>query len=122
MKFACCPPAAGAGIMQVSIRPITMKGIPLRLKLFTMEVFLEEPRSRRGGANVDEEAAVDEVVGHVQVLDVVVGVIVEPWRVVLKITPWRSKALLPGRNDSGGGIPVQNVEARVVSSMMNTTA
>ena len=87
-----------------------------------MEVFLEEPRRRRGGANVDEEAAVDEVVGHVQVLDVVVGVIVEPVRVVLKITPWRSKALLPGRNDSGGGISVQNVEARVVSSMMNTTA
>ena len=85
-----------------------------------MEVFLGEPRSRRGGASIDEEAAEDEVVIHEQVLDVVVGVIVEPWRVVLKITPSRSKALLPGRNDSGGGISVQNVEARVVSSMMNT--
>ena len=87
-----------------------------------MEVFLEEPRSRRGGANIDEEAAEDEVVIHEQVLDVVVGVIVEPWRVVLRITPWMSEALLPGRNDFGEGISVQNVEARVVSSMMNTTA
>ena len=86
-----------------------------------MELFLGEPRNRRGEANIDEGAAedVDEV--QVLVLDVVVGVIVEPWRVVLKITPWRSKALLPGRNDSGGGTSVQNVEARVVSSTMNTT-
>ena len=63
MKFDCCPPAAGAGIMQVSIRPITMKGIPPRytsLRSFKMEVFLEEPRSRRGEANIDEEAAEDE--------------------------------------------------------------
>ena len=81
-----------------------------------------EPRRRRGKANIDEEAAedVDEV--QVLVLDVVVGVIVEPWRVVLRITPWMSEALLPGRNDFGEGISVQNVEARVVSSMMNTTA
>ena len=87
-----------------------------------MEIFLGEPRSRRGGANIDEGAAEDVDVVHVLVLDVVVGVIVEPWRVVLRITSWMSEALLPGRNEFGEGISVQNVEARVVSSMMNTTA
>ena len=81
-----------------------------------------ESRRRRGKANIDEGAAedVDEVL--VLVLDAMVGVIVEPWRVVLRITPWTSEALLPGRNDFREGISVQNVEARVVSSMMNTTA
>ena len=87
-----------------------------------MKIFLREPRRRRGKASIDEGAAedVDEVL--VLVVDTVVGVIVEPWRVVLRITPWMSEALLPGRNDFGEGISVQNVEARVVSSMMNTTA
>ena len=83
---------------------------------------IEESPSGPATEQAAEEAAEDEVVIHEQVLDVVVGVIVEPWRVVLKITPWRSKALLPGRNDSGGGISVQNVEARVVGSMMNARA
>ena len=86
-----------------------------------MEVFLGGPRNRRGGANIDEGAAedVDEVL--VLVLDVVVGVIVEPWRVVLRITPWMSEALLPGRNDFGEGISVQNVDTRVASSMMKAS-
>ena len=87
-----------------------------------MEIFSGEPRNRRGEAHIDEGAAEDVDVVHVLVLDVVVGVIVEPMRVVLRITPWMSEALLPGRNDFGEGISVQNVEARVVSSMMNTTA
>ena len=87
-----------------------------------MTIFIVEPRRRRGKANIDEGAAEDVDVVHVLVLDVVVGVIVEPWRVVLRITPWMSEALLPGRNDFREGISVQNVEARVVSSMMNTTA
>ena len=87
-----------------------------------MTIFIVEPRRRRGRASIDEEAAedVDEVL--VLVLDAMVGVIVEPWRVVLRIMPWTSEALLPGRNDFREGISVQNVEARVVSSMMNTTA
>ena len=87
-----------------------------------MAVFIVEPRKCRGKANIDEEAAED--VGKVLVLveDALVGVIVEPVRVAFRALPWTSEALLPGRNDFGEGISVQNVEARVVSSMMNTTA
>ena len=40
--------------------------------------------------------------------DKLVGVIVEPARVAFRAMPWTSEALLPGRNDFGEGISVQN--------------